>query len=348
MTDRDGWSLRGPVQSCRVERTWYSRRCGAEQCDIEECGDITVVEFRPDGALVRRWHKNPDGSEWRHINEYNSAGQLSTERSESVTEPASVKRHEYDVAGRLIRTVILKPDGQERVDESYEYDATGQKTKTHYIDLAAQSPNMMYAFGVEGTDCSFSAPGAATLITRYNLRGQPAELLFHDRSGRALSRVEFLYDAAGNLVEETQTVTKDTLPPELLAQMNPAQLEGMLAVLGNPMRRRHRYDPQGRRTDTQSSTFGKMGQDTKTMAYNEHGDLVEETRVGQHSEYTFDHEGKWSEVAGKDGATASEARFLYEYDGRGNWTSKTVEARSRSNQDFSVSSIEKRTITYFE
>jgi hypothetical protein len=30
MTDRDHWDLRGPVYTCRLERTRYLRRCGAD------------------------------------------------------------------------------------------------------------------------------------------------------------------------------------------------------------------------------------------------------------------------------------------------------------------------------
>jgi len=63
MTERERWELRGPVHSCRLQRTWYSRQCGADACDTEERGDTSLLEFRADGALVRRSHHNPDGSE---------------------------------------------------------------------------------------------------------------------------------------------------------------------------------------------------------------------------------------------------------------------------------------------
>lgn len=43
MTDRERWQLRGPVRSGRLERRWYSRRCGADSCDTEERGDATTA-----------------------------------------------------------------------------------------------------------------------------------------------------------------------------------------------------------------------------------------------------------------------------------------------------------------
>jgi hypothetical protein len=42
----------------------------------------------------------------------------------------------------------------------------------------------------------------------------------------------------------------------------------------------------------------------------------------------------------------SEARFLYDYDARGNWIKKVVEVRNGTDGDFYVSSTEQRTLTY--
>ena len=76
MTERDRWGLRGPVRTCRLQRTWYSRRCVGDACETEERSDITTLEFRVDGSLARRWHHNPDGSDWTATYEYNDTGRL--------------------------------------------------------------------------------------------------------------------------------------------------------------------------------------------------------------------------------------------------------------------------------
>src|SRR5881396_1650963 len=94
MIDRDRWGLRGQVRSCRLQRTWFSRRCGADLCETEERGDTTIVEFRPDGSLARRWQHNPDGSEWTSMYEYNGAGQLETVRTENGASQFDVQRYE--------------------------------------------------------------------------------------------------------------------------------------------------------------------------------------------------------------------------------------------------------------
>lgn len=43
----------------------------------------------------------------------------------------------------------------------------------------------------------------------------------------------------------------------------------------------------------------------------------------------------------------SEARFLYDYDAQENWVMKTVQGRGAADQDFTLSSVERRTLAYF-
>jgi YD repeat-containing protein len=168
MTEHERWGLRGPVHSCRLQRTWYSRRCGADACDTEERGDSTMLEFRADGAVARCSHHHPDGSEWTTTYEYNDAGRLTTAGSDNGGVLVDLQVYEYDTRGRLIRVFARPQGGADRIVESYEYSDTGGKKKTLYADVAAQRPDTYYAWGVEGTDSSYSAPGAATLTTLYH------------------------------------------------------------------------------------------------------------------------------------------------------------------------------------
>jgi YD repeat-containing protein len=345
MTDRDLWGLRGPVLSCRLQRTWG---CRGDLCEGGGRSDTTIVEFRPDGSLARRWHQNPDGSEWTSSYEYDAAGRLVARRTDNASGGLELERYEYDAVGRLVRVVDQGQNGAERIAETYEYDAVGGKRKTLYIGLTVQGLDVCM-WGVEGTDAAFSAPGAATVTTLYNPRDQPTELLFHDSGGRPLSRVEFLYDAAGNLLEESQTRSADMLPAEILTAMQPAQLDAIRALLGaagEPVRRLHRYDTRGGRIETCSSPLGPLGRDLKTMSYNDLGDQIEEISEIDQRECNIDDEGRLTTNPTEPNVRRSEARFLYDYDAWGNWIKKVVEARSRVDQDFSPSSIEQRTLTY--
>ena len=349
MTDRERWDLRGPVRTCRLQRTWYSRRCGAKTCESEAGGDTTEVEFRADGFLARRWHHNPDGSEWTSTFEYDDLGRLTTLRMENAAGVADVRFYEYDNAGRLARIIARPKDSGDRIAESYEYDAAGRKKKVVCVELTTQHPNTSYGWGVEGTDSIYSAPRAATLTTLYNERDQPAELLFCDAVGRLLSRVEFHYDDAGNLIEEAQTNVTETLPSEMLRSLNQAQLETVRAVLGaagESFRRKHSYDEQGRKVETRWR-MGLLGDERKTVAYNDHGDPVEEVLEHDRREYAIDDEGRLSDTPTRAGVNRSQVRFRYDYDAHSNWVKKTVESRDDADQDFTLSSVERRAIEYF-
>lgn len=348
MTIRDRRGLRGPVQSCRLERTWLSRRCGADTCETEEHADVSDVEFRADGSLAREWHRSPDGSDWTTTFEYDHAGRLLTVRLENAAGLVGFQVYEYDTTGRLARLIARDKDGGERVAETYAYDIAGRKKKTLYVDLATQRPNTHTAWGVEGSDSAYSAPGAATLTTVYDEREQPTELLFHEVQGRLLSRVEFRYDEGGHLVEEAQSRAEETLPRELVAELNAEQLATVRKLFGatEPIRQLHRYDEQGRRTETRSQ-LGPLGGHRKTVAYNDHGDQIEEVSECETREYAIDDQGRLSDSSTKESVTRSEARFRYNYDTRGNWVEKVIEGRGGMDQDFAVSSIERRLLAYY-
>src|SRR5262245_53954594 len=135
MSDRDQFGLRGPVKGCELHRTWFSRGCGPDACETEERSDMTIVEFRLDGSLERRWYKNPPPhlSEWTTTYVYNDRNQLSIERTEQGGTITNIRAFEYDSVGRLCRVVIHNNEGEPRVAETYSYEAGGRK-KTVYID----------------------------------------------------------------------------------------------------------------------------------------------------------------------------------------------------------------------
>jgi YD repeat-containing protein len=315
MTDRDRWDLRGPVHTCRLERTW------------EERGDTAVVEFRRDGSLARRTHINWDGSEWTSTREYDAEGRLLREQNTNASGAAGSRVYEYDSHGRLSRIINRGEDGQERVTEDYEYDAAGLKKKTHYVDAAAISAGSV-AIAVGEAD-----------------REQPAEKVLQDSNGRLLCRVEFTYDDAGRLVSEQLTSLADMPPAEHLAKMTPAAAAAARVLASTT--RHHRYDDRGRRIETRTSMFGPLGLSWQTMAYNEHDDKIEEISEDDHRAGSIDDEGGFIESPAERSVHRSEARFRYEYDSHGNWIAKVVEGRNDADKEFTVSTRERRTLVYF-
>jgi YD repeat-containing protein len=347
VTDRDRWELRGAVKRMEAQRVWYAPQCSGDQCAPGERGDTNRVEFRHDGALVGHAWRNPDGSEHTARYEYDSADRLVRLTFTGSGGFAMTRRHEYDGGGRLLRIVERDRDGRERVAEVYEYGAAGTRTKIVTVDAAAAGASVT-AWAVDGTDAFYSTPGTASVRTVYDASGRTSELLFLDAGGRTLGRVEFLYDAAGHLVEET--FTRDDPLAGMIDGGNPAEMSALRALLGGQggvSRRLHTYDANGRRVETVSSVFGPLGRERQTMAYNERGDRVEDVCESENRQMNFDAEGRL--VDDPSGATTSrsEARIDYEYDERGNWIRKTVVARGAADRDFVTTAVEQRTIAYF-
>ena len=348
MTDRERWDVRGAVRRMEVRRVWYLPQCSGDQCAPGERGDTNSVEFRRDGALVGHVGRNPDGSEHGARYEYDGANRLVTSTFSGSGGFALIRRHEYDGDGRLVRIVERLRDGRERVAETYEYGAAGSRTKIVAVD-AAGARAAVTAWAVEGSDACYSAPGTASVRTVYDASGRTRELLFLDAGGRTLGRAEFLYDAAAHLVEET--FTRDDPLAGMLDGVKPAELNALRALLGGEggiSRRLHTYDANGRRVETVSSVFGPLGRERHTMAYNERGDCVEDICEGEDRQMNFDAEGRLADDPSGTTTSRSEARIEYEYDERGNWIRKTVLARNGPDRDFVTSTVEQRTITYYD
>jgi len=348
LTDRDRWELHGPVKRIEVRRVWHAPSSAGDRCDPAERGDTHVVEFRADGALAEHRGRNPDGSEYSARYEHDSAARLVAVTSTSTNGSTTIRRHEYGGDGRLLRIVERDREGRERVAETYEYGAAGTRTKIVTVDAAGTHADIN-AWAVDGTDAFYSAPGAASLRTVFDASDRTRELLFLDDGGRTLGRVEFLYDAAGNLVEET--FTREDPLAGMPNGVNPAELNALRALLGGEgavSRRQHTYDANGRRVETMSSVFGPLGRERRTMAYNERGDRVQDICESEHRQMNFDAGGRLVDDPSGATATRSEARIYYEYDERGNWIHKTVLARNGADRDFVTSTVERRTIAYYD
>ena len=260
-----------------------------------------------------------------------------------------LRRHEYDSSGRLLRMVEHDRLGHERVAETWEYTASGSRTKITFVDPSTNR-SAIAAWAVDGSDAFYSAPATASLRTVCDDRDRVTELLFVDDRGGTLARVDFLYDAAGHLVEEAYTQL-ELLAAAMIATMKPAEVNALRALIGGEgavSRRLHAYDANGRRLETVASLFGPLGRDRQVMAYNEHGDRVEERSESEHRQMNIDDQGRLADDAAGATTSVSETRFVYEYDERGNWIRKRVLTRNAPDGDFVVSSAEQRAIAYFD
>ena len=315
--------LSGPIRRCRREETYGQA--------TEAPARVTVTEHRTDGRLARHWQRQTNG-ESTQTYEYGPTGLLLRVRFDDGVGPHSLL-YVYELDDRLARVIIQNSEGREHVFETYEYNADGRKTRTQHLDSALIPP---------GTPLAWAAPEGGDGIAAVRLV---------DGDGRLLMRVDYLYDDSGNVIEEALTRTDDMLPQELVAQASPAQLAAFRALLGvdQPARVRHRYDASGRRVESSGSLDGPGSDERKTMAYNDHGDLIASVseKTGP-SEGSIDEQGRIVPSPGEPTTTRSETRAQYEYDARGNWTEMVVQVRSGENQEFSVRQIQRRVIEYYD
>ena len=340
MTDRDRFGLRGSVKLCEHHRTWYSSGCGPDTCETIERSDVTVVEFRPDGFLQRHWYKNPpfNSSEWTNLYEYNDANQLSAVRIEQGGTITTNEVFEYDSAGRISHIIVPDKGGVQRIAETYSYEGGGRKTKIMHIDPKLPSGDCGTMFGVDGTDISYAAPGATSIMSIYDEYGRPIEHFFHDSGGELITRIDLRHDKRGNLVEEV--CRQQELPPEMLVHISPEQLEAVQVLF--TFRRHHRYDEQDRRIET-SSNMAPNDLYQQTFAYNDDGDVISQISESSHSEYSFGEEGGLTPKPDSTRSQRRETQFRYQYDSHGNWIEKIVETPGGP-----IWSIDRRTISYFD
>lgn len=352
MDDRANAGLRGPVSVCRTVTTVFVRGCADNQCNTEpkEQSHSWIFRYRPDGRIAHQHCQNSDGSEWTSTWTYDASGKL--RGIENLDSKASVSRavYQYDQAGRLQRVIGIAADGAENTAETFRYDDQ-QKRKTRHIYSTPERPGSI-AYSIEGSDAAVSVPGAASMTTVYDRHDRPVETVFHDSQNRVLSRFTLRYDEAGRLVEEAQiSVIEEALPSEMLAMLNTAQTERVKASFGfgesrQRWRRLHRYDDEGHRIET-VSRMGIFDNELKKMAYNQYGDVSETQSTRDSTEISIDDEGHVVDPDERRGTHNSEARYSYRYDDYGNWIERVISIGREPNRPLTVSTVDRRTLTYF-
>jgi hypothetical protein len=345
VSDLARWKVHGPVRTLEIEQAEWD--LAEERWRPPRPGD--TVTFLPDGRLSLTEHRNPEGSVARGQCLYDDAGRLAETRFWMNDEPPARVLHSYDPAGRHLRTERVGADGVRRETESCAYDPSGRKTKTSV--LPAPPPGAATTYGVEGSEQSYTAPGAVTMTTVYGQNGQPEEVSFRDAQDRVVSRVAFVRDAAGRALREEMFLTP--LPfPEIQNKIESAppgeraNAEALLARLFGPSRAfasaTYEYDPEGRPL-VRTRRLAGLSEERTLFRYDEHGNPIEETFENNRRELSLDKE----EIRTvSENSTSQQTRFEYQYDDHGNWTERVVWGRLSPNPDFQRSNTERRVITY--
>jgi hypothetical protein len=347
MTDLASWKVHGPVRTLRTEFAEWD--LSLEQW--KPARHFTLVRFNPDGKISETEDHNADGSIARTIFVYNAEGRLRERRSGVGDKPIGKTIFFYDSVDQLVRVVSLGPDGQETEAEVYSNDQDGKRTKVQFV---LKNGANVTAYGIDGSELSYGAPGVATITTRYDDRGQPDEVLFHDQDHRLVRRVTLARDSTGRLVKEEAHLGEQlpfaSMEKELQDQPPEARekLRAMLTkALGSLLvfsTTSYSYDEKGRVAERSIRT-GELGEHRTTYRYDDRDNPIEEINEDSSHDLQFDDDGKSQPTNERSHSQTS--RFEYKYDSEGNWTEKVLWSRQEPNPNFQLSNVERREINYF-
>jgi hypothetical protein len=352
MSALTGWDVRGPVRTLQSQLAEWNPETG----DWRPLRNRFVATFRADGQLSEVQHHNPDGSVPREVRVYDDAGRLIEEQywSNDVLTARVVRT--YDVRGRSASAMRVDADGTRHETERYQYDESGRKTKVVVLPVLETSgatcstDSCGVSYGVEGTDVSYSAPGATTSTTIYDEHERPSEVVFHDANHALVSRVVFSRDDDGRLLSERMDLAGPgwLLGPSADANMPADERASMMALFETVFENHtfslstYVYDEKGRRIETVRRT-GTLHEERAIVRYDDFGYPVEEVRSDVNRGMRMD-EGV---VKTEEGPShVQHVSFKYQYDARGNWTERIVSQRTEPTAEARPSNIVRRTITY--
>jgi len=275
-----------------------------------------LTSFHPDGTISASDHHNPDGSVAHSRWLYDEAGRLIESNFWMNDSPAEKTLYFYDEAGRHQRTTQVSTQKDLAISS---YDAQGRRTQ-----LRVLRGGVNIAYGIEGTEQGYGAPGAVTMIVADDENGLPAKVIFQDANGVALREVLFERDAAGKLLtEEMRVVGGESLP------------EAFAKIFGETFSRTaYAYDSRGRLVE-RTTKFGGINEARTTFLYDDRDNPIEETTEETNREANVDDDGIVQYSPAR--VTSQHHRLEYRYDVHGNWRERIVPG----------SNIERRTITYY-
>jgi YD repeat-containing protein len=239
----------------------------------------------------------------------------------------------------------------------------GQTTSTYDEDglrttVSSRPPSIRRQPGLEYGIC-MDAGVRFDVLTRYDAEERPVEVVFRDTEQKALHRIVLAYDHIGRIARETVLMgdvlgrvcrtTSET--PSPIDQPSAEELQELQTAFkammpdGVFLTREYVYDDRGRVAQLLQS-MGRLSEDRHSYTYDDQGNVLEEHLQSSHREGETDSEGNL--ITKNESSEESWTRYEYRYDEHGNWVEKSPFHRATPDRDFHRSSIERRTIVYFD
>jgi len=206
--------------------------------------------------------------------------------------------------------------------------------------------------------------GVVKTTFRYDEWGREIESAGLDEQGRLVYRQVSLYDSKGKVKETIETI-----------RVHPEHFTPMRYDVYRNTRSEFRYDEQGNQTEEIEFDFTGKYYGKYTKRYDEKGRMIALTRydsVDRPTEHTVSNYGSNGRLAAQEeyqsstydrdnnlvagtirtsvGSFQMGTRYLFSYDGRGNWIEKKgVEIKERDGErSLTLDSVTYRTIAYFD
>ena len=209
--------------------------------------------------------------------------------------------------------------------------------------------------GAIGTEIVFEAicegdilTDGGTVETSYNEHGHPIERRVVDEEGTLLYRIDHTYDAKGRLAEERIVTQNFSVPKAFRDQIPSEQRAAVLAQI---------------KTEMESTTqrIGLFGNAERTYVYDDHGNLVEtHMHMGPlrlDLMWTRNDRGDMIELIRRTSGIPREfggeaemqwkSRYSYQYDDRGNWTSRSETSETTGDSRGATTQTQVRRLTYY-
>ena len=348
MNDLAAWQLRGPVRTLRTDiaewdpdrREWRNSR-RTNDVTFDDVGQLTLSQFH-----------NPDGSIFRQARVHDG-GRIVEEQYWTDEGPRTSRIHSYDAAGRCTEVVEIQPDGRRRAVERYQYEGLQGTTKTVFLDVpATSSGDFCVGFGIEGSEHSSSAPGAALQAVGYGDGDDLADTVtFRNAAGEILMTIEFSRDEHGRVTREdiyygsAPAGFPFSPPPEMPEE----QRESFSAMIDAVMPNRtfasvlYEYDARGRKIAC-TTRFTILSEERRTYIYDDHDNPILERSANNVMKARF--EGTGHLETEPEATRSHDVRSEYQYDEHGNWIERIVSGRTDASQPFQRTNVEWRRIEY--
>jgi len=242
--------------------------------------------YDAEGNILEETKYKRDGSVERKLkNQYNAKGNIEkTDASQGngvgPRNPAQIS-YAYDDQDNLVESTSLNNDGSLLVKTKNQYDGQGKLTTMLTENDSADPKNKLYI----------------KLELSYNDAGDVTKAISRQADGTILATVEYAYDAAGNIIEQSNQIQ------------------------GKKLRLLNAYDAKGNLTQTSQLNENGEVKSKTTNTYDDNGNNTgvevdyPSADVKVKSVNVFDAKGNITEqrTYNKQGTLVSKAKYEYQY-----------------------------------